>query len=359
MANRSKVYIDRLFSDKKIFEEEVLQVKCDEDRREVMSLVCEEICNDNKLAASINFLKIKSIDDLDFSGVHIALVQVLVGELLSLLKEKRFTHVEVENVRKDKACLKFIYELAQSYMQRFSSVLFKEVVNTFFDLISIAGKAEKLSPVVIEVINGSKKRPSLLELHGHGKVLHKKEQAWMRVKQAKDDKNRQVQTHQIETVRLVRRIDQLKLHISAIVAARALSMSEMKKITPKLLLDMFTDEDNIQLHTKKTMFSYIVGADMYQILIEMAKKAASQSKTSAEKEDYKHIADFFNKCKSVNTKSFIDTRFDEYKHELELKSKRYRQERLKMKSIRERPLDSFDVTLKKVKEAMVYNLQNL
>ena len=359
MANRSQAYLAHLFSDRNIFEEEVLQVKCDEDRKEVMSLVCEEICNSDKLASSINFLKIKSIDDLDFSGIHIALVQVLVAELLSLLKEKRFTHVEIENVRKDKGYLKFIYELAQSYMQRFSSVLYKEIVNTFFDLVGIASKAEKLSPVVLEAIKGSKNRNSLLELHGHGQVLHKGEQAWMRVKQAKDDKNRQVQSYQVEIVRLVRRIDQLKLHISAIAAARALSFSEIKKITPKLLLDMFTEEDNIQLHTKKTMFSYIQSGDMIQVLIEVANKAGSQSKTPAEKEDYRHIADFFKKCQSVNTKSFIDARFDEFKHELELKSKRYREQRLKMKNIRERPLDSFDITLKKVKEAMVYNLQQL
>jgi len=358
MASRSQVYIEHVFSDKKTFEEEVLHVKCDEDRKEVMSLVCEEICTNEKLAPSINFLKIKSIDDLDFSGLHIALVQVLVSELLSLLKEKHFTRVEIENIRKDKKYLKFIYELAQVYMHRFSSVLYKEVVNTFFDLVSVADRAEKLSPVVLEVIKGSKKRGSMLEMHGAGQVLHKGEQAWMRVKQARDDKKRKVQTYQIETVRLMRRIDYLKLQISAIAASRALSFSDIKNITPKLLLDMFT-EDDIQLHTKKTMFSYVASGDMAQALVETANRASSQSESPAERGDYKQIADFFKKCKSVNTKSFIDARFDEYKHELELKSKRYREQRLKMKSIRERPLDSFDVTLKKVKEAMVFNLQNL
>jgi len=359
MPSKSQVYIEHIFSDKLVFEKEVLHVKCDEDRKEVMSLICGEICDSKQLSGKINFLKIRSIDDLDFDGVKIALVQILVAELLSLLKEKHLTRVEIENVKKNKTHLKFIYELAQIYMRRFSGLFYKEVVNTFFDLVSIADRADKLSPVVLEVVRGSKKRKSLLEMHGSGQILYKEEQAWMRVKQAKDDKNRQVQVFQIEIVRLVRRVDQLKLQISAIVAARALSLIDVQKVTPKLLLDMFTDEDDIQLHTKKTMFSYISAGDKANALVIIADKASVQSSVPADKEDYKRIAEFFKKCKSVNTKSYVDARFEDFKRELELKSKRYREQRLKLKTLRDKPLDNFDITLKKVKEAMVYNLQHL
>jgi len=359
MASKSQVYIEHIFSDKLVFEKEVLHVKCDEDRKEVMSLICGEICESKQLAGQINFLKIRTIDDLDFEGVQIALVQILVAELLSLLKEKHFTRVEIDNVKKNKTHLKFIYELAKIYMRRFSGLFYKEVVNTFFDLISVADRADKLSPVVLEVIHGTKKRKSLLEMHGSGQILYKEEQAWMRVKQAKDDKNRQVKVFQIEIVRLVRRVDQLKLQISAIVAAKALSLTEVQKVTPKLLLDMFTDEDDIQLHTKKTMFSYIEAGDKANALVVAAERASSKSEVPADREDYRRIAEFFKKCKTVNTKSYVDARFEEFKRELELKSKRYREQRLKLKSLRNRPLDSFDLTLKKVKEAMVYNLQHL
>ncbi|PHR55026.1 MAG: hypothetical protein COA44_11780 [Arcobacter sp.] len=359
MPSKSQTYLDLIFCDKIKFEEEVLRVKCDEDRKEVMSLICSEICSDKKLAKHINFLKIKTVNDLDFDGVNIAFVQLLLAELLSLLKEKNLTFVEIENVKKNKQYLKFMYELSQIYMRRFSGIFYKEVVNTFFDLLSIADKPEKLSPVVKEVINGTAKRKSLLEQHGSGQILYKEEQAWMRVKQARDDKKHQAQVFQVEIVRLVRRVDQLKLQISAIVAARALSLVDVKKVTSKLLLDMFTDEDDIQLHTKKTMFSYVPAGDMANTLISTAQKAAEESKDPSNKNDYIQIADFFKKCKSMNTPVFIDARFEEYKHELSLKSKAYREQRLKLKTLRAKPLDSFDITLKKVKEAMVYNLQHL
>lgn len=357
--SKSQAYLTLIFSDKTKFEEEVLQVKCDEDRKEVMSLSCSEICSDKKLSKSMNFLKIKSIDDLDFDKVHIALVQLLLAELLSLLKEKNFTRVEIDSVKKNKQYLKFMYELSQVYMKRFSGLFYKEVVNTFFDLLAIADKPEKLSSVVSEVINGTEKRKSLLEQHGSGQILYKEEQAWMRVKQARDDKNRQAQVFQVEIVRLVRRVDQLKLQISAIVAARALSLVGVKQVTSKLLLDMFTDEDDIQLHTKKTMFSYVPAGDMANALISTAQKAAQESKDPSHISDYTDIADFFKKCKTTNTPVFIEARFEEYKKELALKSKRYREQRLKLKTLRDRSLDSFDITLKKVKEAMVYNLQHL
>jgi len=356
---KSQEYIQNLFSDKLVFEKEVLHVKCDEDRKEVMTLMCKEMCSNSKISHQINFLKLKTINDIDFEGVNISLVQMLLAELISLLKERRYTHTEIEMIKKNKTYLKFMYQLAQTYLRRFNTLLYKEVANTFFELVGIAGKPESISKVVHEVINGNDTHKSLLEQHGGGQILYKADQAWMRVKQARDDKNRKAQVYQIEIVKLVRRVDQLKLHISAIAASRALTLNEIKKVTPQLLLDMFTDEDDIQLHTKKTMFSYLGSDELINVLISSAQSARNGVKDPKDKDDYSNIADFFKKCKGVNTKKFIDTRFDEFKDELQLKSDRYRQQRLKLQTLRERPLDSFDVTLKRIKEAMVYNLQHM
>ncbi len=356
--SKSQEYIDTIFSDVLTFENEVLHAKCDEDRKEIMALMCKEICYESRISPTVNFLKIKSLDSMDFSSVTIVLVELLLAELKSLLEEKRYTPVEIDRITKDKKYLKFMYTLMNTYSRRFSSIFYKEVVNTFFELLGVADKAEKVSPVVLEVINANKERRSLLEQHGGGQILYRPEQAWMRVKQARDDKKRKSQVYQIEIARLVRRVDELKLHISAITAAKGLSMSDVKNVSSSLLLDMFS-EDDVQLHTKKTMFSYINSGEMIDVLINTARQARSASKTEVMKEDFKRIEEFFLKCKKTNTGSFLQNRFEEFKLELEAKSSRYREQRLKLQSLRNRPLDSFDVTLKKVKEAMVYNLQQL
>ncbi len=355
---KSQEYIDTIFSDVLTFEFEVLHAKCDEDRKEIMTLMCNEVCYESRIAPMVNFLKIKSLDTMDFSSVTIVLVELLLAELKSLLEEKRYTPVEIDRITKDKKYLKFMYTLMSTYFRRFSSIFYKEVVNTFFELLSVADKAERVSHVVLEVINANKERRSLLEQHGGGQILYRPEQAWMRVKQARDDKKRKSQVYQIEIARLVRRVDELKLHISAITAAKGLSMSDVKNVSSSLLLDMFS-EDDVQLHTKKTMFSYINSGEMIDVLINTARQARSASKTEVMKEDFKRIEEFFLKCKKTNTGSFLQNRFEEFKLELEAKSSRYREQRLKLQSLRNRPLDSFDVTLKKVKEAMVYNLQQL
>jgi len=356
--SKSQEYIDEIFSDVLTFEKEVLQVKCDEDRKEIMILMCKEICYESRIAPTVNFLKIKSLDTMDFSSVTIVLVELLLAELKSLLEEKHYTPVDIERITKDKEYLKFMYTLMSTYSRRFSSIFYKEVVNTFFELLSVADRAENVSPVVLEVINGNKKNKSLLEQHGGGQILYRPEQAWMRVKQARDDKKRKSQVYQIEIAKLVRRVDELKLHISAIAAAKGLSLSDVKNVSSSLLLDMFS-EDDVQLHTKKTMFSYMSSGDMIDVLINTARQARLVSKTDVMKEDFKRIDEFFVKCKKTNTNSFLENRFKEYKLELELKSNRYREQRLKLQSLRNRPLDSFDITLKKIKEAMVYNLQHL
>lgn len=356
--SKSQEYIENIFSDVLIFEKEVLQVKCDIDRKEIMALMCKEICYESRIASTVNFLKIKSLDKMDFSAFTIVLVELLMAELKSLLEEKRYTAADIERISKDKTYLKFMYTLMSTYSRRFNSIFYKEVVNTFFELLSVADKAEKVSPVVLEVINGDKERKSLLEQHGGGQILYRPEQAWMRVKQARDDKKRKSQVYQIEIAKLVRRVDELKLHISAITAAKGLSLSDVKNVSSSLLLDMFS-EDDVQLHTKKTMFSYINSGEMIDVLINTARQARSVSKTAVMKEDFKRIEEFFVKCKKINTNAFLENRLKEYKHELELKSNRYREQRLKLESLRNKPLDSFDVTLKKVKEAMVYNLQHL
>ncbi len=355
----SQVYIQKLFSDKETFEKDVLHVNCDEDRKEVMSLMCKELCTNSKISHQINFLKIKRIDELSFEGINIALVQVLLAELVSLLREKHYPQNEIDSLKTNKAYLKFLYEIAQSYMRQYGSLLYKEVVNTFFELIGVADRPEKISKVVHEAIIGNDTHKSLLEQHGGGQVLYKADQAWMRVKQARDDKNRKIQVHQVEIVKLVKRVDQLKLHISAIAAAKALTLNEIKKVTSQLLIDMFTDEDDIQLHTKKTMFSYLGDEALLNVMISTALSAKNLTKDTKLKDDFSQIADFFKKCKSINSKTFIDTRFEEFKKELQLKSDQYRQQRLKLQILREKPLDNFDITLKRVKEAMVYNLQHL
>ncbi len=356
---KSQAYIQELFSDAKVFEKEVLHVNCDEDRKEVMTLMSKEMCSSSKISHQISFLKLKTINDISFDGINIALVQMFLAELISLLKERRYTFTEIETIKKNKEHLKFLYQLAQSYMRRFGGLLYKEMVNTFFECVGVAGKPEKISKIVDEVINGTETHKSLLEQHGGGQILYKADQAWMRVKQARDDKNRKVQVYQIEIVKLVKRVDELKLHISAIVASRALTLNDIKKVTPQLLLDMFTDEDDIQLHTKKTMFSYLSSDELLNVLINTANSASHTAKEEKNKDDFSHIADFFKKCKSSNSKELINTRFEAFKEELKLKSDYYRQQRLKLQTLRERPLDSFDITLKRVKEAMVYNLQNM
>ncbi len=356
---KSQAYIQNLFSDKVIFEKEVLHVNCDEDRKEVMSLMCKELCTNSKIAHQINFLKLKSIDDINFDGVNIALVQLLIAELVSLLNERRYTQAEIDSIKKNKVYLKFMYQLAQTYMRRFGTLLYKEVANTFFELIGVADKPENVSKVVHEAINGNDRYNSLLEQHGGGQILYRADQAWMRVKQARDDKNRKVQVFQVEIVKLVKRVDELKLHISAIAASKALTLNEVKKVTPELLIDMFTDEDDIQLHTKKTMFSYVSSEELNNVLIHSAQSAKNGIKDTKLKDEFSQIADFFKKCKSVNTKQFIDSRFEAFKEELKAKIDRYRMQRLKLQTLRDRPLDSFDPTLKRVKEALVYNLQHM
>lgn len=356
--SKKQEYIEEIFSDIFKFESEVLQVKCDEDRKEIMALMCREVCYESNISAQVNFLKIKSIDRLDFSSLNIALVQLLLAELTSLLKEKSYTSADIEAVAKNKIYQQFMYDLMKTYSKRFSSLFYKEVVNSFFDLVSIADKAENVSALVLEVIHGNKNRKSLLEQHGGGQILYRPEQAWMRVKQAKDDKNRQTQVYQIEIVKLVKRVDELRMHISAIAASRALSLTQVKNVSMSLMIDMFTEED-VQLHTKKTMFSYVGSSELADVLIQTARKGQTASADPAHKEDFKRIEEFFTKCKKVNTNSYLDRRFEEFKHELEIKSKRYREQSIKLQTLRNKPLDSFDITLKKIKEAMIYNLQHL
>jgi len=356
--SKSQEYIDTIFSDVLTFEKEVLHVKCDEDRKEIMTLLCKDVCYESRIAPTVNFLKLKGLDAIDFSAVTIVLVELLLVELESLLEEKRYTPTDIKKITKDKEYLKFMYTLMGTYSRRFSSIFYKEVVNTFFELLSVADKAENVSPIVLEIINGNNEKKSLLEQHGGGQILYRPEQAWMRVKQARDDKKRKSQVYQIEITRLIRRVDELKLHISAITAAKGLSMVDVKNVSSSLLLDMFS-EDDVQLHTKKTMFSYINSGEMIDVLINTAMQARSASKTDTMKSDFKRIEEFFVKCKKMNTNSFLENRLKEYKLELELKSNRYQGQYLKLQSLRNRPLDSFDITLKKIKETMIYNLQQL
>jgi len=356
--SKSQEYLEHIFSDKLTFEKDVLLVSCDEDRKEIMTLLSKELCLTENLASEINFLKLKSINNLNFKNVSIVLVQLLMAELISLLKEKNFTRTEIENVSKNRQYLKFIYELVQVYLRRFSDILYKEVVCTFFDLVSVSSKPAELKKIVLEVIDGTKSISSFLEKDGSVRILRKPEQLWMRVKQASNDKSRQAQVFQVEITRLVKRIDELKLHISSIQAAKILSVDEVRNISPVLLRDMFTTED-IKLQNQTTMFSYIREKEILNILLDIALKAKVNSKKPEEKNDFASISTFFLKCKKVNNEKYIDEKLKEYKHELELKTKKYQNQSMKLNVVREKALYTFDSTLKRITDSMVYNFRHL
>lgn len=176
-------YIEKIFSDRSLFEWEVLHVSSHYDRLEVMQILAQTIVRD-RLKFELNFLYIKRYEDFKLSQIINILFHEIANEWLSFATEILYcSKNDAINALQDKKKVKFIHSLVKSYYATYKRQIFEVIADTFIELVSGIKHVSDKNILIEEVLESDLiKNRQILKLHNFSYL-------WSRVKAAQNMKN--------------------------------------------------------------------------------------------------------------------------------------------------------------------------
>ncbi|WP_321778248.1 hypothetical protein [Sulfurimonas sp.] len=197
-------YIEKIFSDKTLFEWEVLHVSSHYDRVEIMQIISNILVRE-KLKYELNFLHIKEYRDFKFSQIVNIIFHEIANEWLTFATNILYcSKKEAIEALQDKTRVIFIHSLSVTYYKKYKRQIFEEVANTFIELVSSA-KNDKATSVLIEKVLKSDmiKNKQILSMHDFS-------QLYKRVKIAQGVKNKEVERADARLMELKRKYESQK-----------------------------------------------------------------------------------------------------------------------------------------------------
>lgn len=180
-------YVNKLFSDVNLFEWDVLHVSSNTDRAEVMELIAEDLVH-NTLKKELNFLYVKDLEDLSFLKLKSFIFKQIINEWLTFCNDVlMYPKADAINVVKQSERVKFIYNIVNSYFDKYQRLIYSEIIDTFFSLF-VRTPVTKNAQILIERVLQSE-----FNAYKDTQKIYKFSQVFNRVKIAKNKKNAELQ----------------------------------------------------------------------------------------------------------------------------------------------------------------------
>ncbi|HIP19570.1 MAG TPA: hypothetical protein EYG70_00430 [Sulfurimonas sp.] len=242
MFNAEKIeLIKSIFSDKKIFEKEILNVTCNSDRIEVMDILVKRIIQ-VLLKEELNFLYMKDLDSFKFSLIVNLLFREIANEWVSYASEQlEYEKTQALDIIQDKTNVMFILALVKEYFTQYKIYFMQEIADSFIDLVESMPSATMSNSLINEVLKSDFVKKENIS------VVFSYSQLWGRIKNAHNAKKD--------------KITKLQLMI-----AEAKTNEELKKLEYKeeaLEVKPLAYFNDALLRLRNTMVQYMMTIDSY------------------------------------------------------------------------------------------------
>ena len=175
--------VDRIFKRKAIFEKEVLNITSDADRAEIMQILAKLLVRDT-LKDELNFLYMEDFSKFTFKPIVNILFKEIANEWISYaMEELGYSKDEALAEIQTKKRVLFIRSLVSKYYEKYKQYIFREVADTFIELIKTIPHAKIGNRLVNEVLKSD------LVVHNNVIAMYNFRQLWSRVKAAQNLKN--------------------------------------------------------------------------------------------------------------------------------------------------------------------------
>lgn len=350
-------YLDYIFASQANFEKAVFEIQSDEERLEILQIIARQIVEEDDGRKKVNFKYLPSLNHLDLSQLAFNVVRLLMNEAVEWLAQY---FQDEEMIRKviseDRIKVYMLHEMAMEYYFEHQEIFLSEIAESYFELLTEAETFRHISKVGHDAVTGTSKVKSLFLLEDGAQIVRRADQIWMRVDQASKAKKRKTYSMANDLAEYKENVEDLKLRIVSIDQAAHITAQALKKYTPELVRNIFTEDDPKYLVDRRLLSVLPAGDLCYQMEV-LCERAALQARTVMAKEEFKKIQAFFAKAKINNTPSALKMKRAEYEHKLPFKLERYKEVAERYQGIQDEPLENFDEQLEKIRSVMIENLK--
>jgi len=252
-------FIHQLFSSQKLFEKYILDVYGDDDRLEIMEILSDRIVN-ILLRDEFNFLYMRSLKNFKFSLVVNILFKEIANEWVFYAQEQLlYSKEEALNTIQDKERVLFLLKLIKSYFNKYKICFAQNIADSFIKLIQTMPDATLNNELIKRVLRSGFVKDKNIA------IVINYSQLWNRVRQAHNNKNRQLAKYQVEISELS---DQLKFNDNNEIKESEL-LSKLKRyefeseVLENKSLAYFDDAIK---RLRNTMISYILSIDSFKAI---------------------------------------------------------------------------------------------
>ena len=190
-VEKEKLVVE-LFSNKILFELDVLSVKSEKDRLEIINILVERFIRD-LLKNELNFLYMQDFKRFKFSLIINLLFKEIADEWLGFSSDiLNFSKEEALGEIQDKKRIAFIYALSQEYFLEYKNLFFTEISNTFLELAEVSISSRRNNQLIEYVLQSSLvKDRGIVIIQSYSQLL-------ARIKSAKNYKSEKLSILQVK-----------------------------------------------------------------------------------------------------------------------------------------------------------------
>lgn len=354
--DEQRATLDALFMSVRTFENELFMVEDEQGLKEVMKTAAKAVLDQPKIQEIINFRVLKSYEQFRIEGCVLGLKALMQAELDYLIKDEAgFDDIIVDEVRKDPKKQAFLLTQAKTYFLKHQKLFKEAIADSFFDRVEAAPEMTAVSKVIQEVIDGVSKYAPVLVQPGGVPLARKSDQIWMRLKQARALKEKEIAVVREDVERLTRQVRGIELNLQAIEKARTLTVADLEKIGADQLKEAVINEDG-SLTEKKRILQFVPAGEPALYAADQMDRGRRNGRNDIQKAEYKRATAFYENCNVNNTAKELDSKIAQLQAELPHKKEALDRAQLKLKFLEEKGLEQFDEALLKMRTAFVDNI---
>ena len=184
--------IASIFSDKKVFEKEVLNVTCNSDRIEVMDILAKRMIH-VLLKEELNFLYMKDLSNFKFSLIVNLLFREIANEWVSYAEEfLEYSRDDALDIIQEKINVMFVLGIVKEYFRQYKIYFVQEIADTFIDLVESMPSRDSSNDLINEVLKSDLVKKENIT------IVFSYAQLWSRVRHAHDAKKEKISKFQIK-----------------------------------------------------------------------------------------------------------------------------------------------------------------
>lgn len=349
-------FANELFESHRIFEKEVLQVSGKSEKAFLMRQIFKEIVFNTDAKYQLNFAHVDSYDSLKVGNVHKYVVQLLREEAEYFLNNiPNMPKAIVEEIMASKKSIEFLSALAKSYEDKYGEMLHEIIADSFLECAATAETMTSIPGIIQQAITGTNRYKPILEITRGNSVATKADQVWMRVRQAKVQREKVLAEDKKNVDYYQKKVDGMKKNIVAIRTAFKLTPSALKKYTPQMLVDIALNEEG-EYTEEKRILQFAPKGEIALYLIEQADRGRRGAKTAMQKEDGKKALKFYENLNVNNTENVLKEKMRQYNTELPEYEEKLNKALDRLEELEDQGLEAYDDMLKPIKQAVVENL---